>query len=189
MNKPFATNMRLYADFIILTTGIIMSCIEGNHQLYTAISTLMGISKNFPLHKEADFDTDRVLPQDCSILKQQDMHIITFIYKDDETFNTKNLVDTAQNMSRKYTKSMDTKINGNWDEYMRITSQKLRHLQIFTRNSDMKKHKYVSKNRRYQKHISPTEIRRDLLSTNQNIQLYATESKCKCYKNRNQRLN
>ena len=145
MNKPFTTNMRLYADFITLTTGIIMSCIEGNHRMYTAISSLMGITDRFPLNKEKDFNTNRILPENCSILKHQDMHIVTFIYRKEETFNFKSLIEKAQSMSRKYTKSMDTKINGNWDEYMRITSQKLKDLKIFTRNSDMRKHEYVKK--------------------------------------------
>ena len=85
----------------------------------------MGITDRFPLNKEKDFNTNRILPESCSILKHQDMHIVTFIYKNEETFSFKNLIEKAQSMSRKYTKSMDTKINDNWDKYMRITFQKL----------------------------------------------------------------
>ena len=113
--------------------------------MYTVISSLMGLTESFPLNKETDFNTNRILPEDCSILKHQDMHIVIFIYKNEKTFNFKSLIEKAQNMSRKYTKSMDTKINSNWDEYMRSTSLKLKDLKIFTWNSDMRKHEYVKK--------------------------------------------
>ena len=37
---------------------------------------------------------------------------------------------------------METKINGDWDEYMRITSQKLKPIIVFPKGIDMRKHEY-----------------------------------------------
>ena len=80
-NKPFATNLRLYSDFIVLITGICMSCIEGNHRMYTATSLLMNINESFPLHEENDYIERYEIKDECCIKLKQDMNIISIPYQ------------------------------------------------------------------------------------------------------------
>ena len=146
MDERFATNLRLYSDFVMMTSGIFMSCIEGNHRLYTAMSTLIGIENSFPLVNNADFKTDIRIPNNCSILRPHDMHIITFPFPN-KKYKQKKLIKSGKYMSRKCMKNQETKISGKWDEYMRRTSQRLETISTFETCIDMRKYEYiVSKN-------------------------------------------
>ena len=141
-NKLFATNLRLYSDFIVLIIGICMSCIKGNHRMYTATSLLMNINESFPLHEENDYIKRYEIKDECCIKLKQDMNIISIPY---HNFSLKNIIEKARVVSKIFMRSQDTKITSTWDEYMRKTSEKLTHTSVLETNMDMRKHEYMEK--------------------------------------------
>ena len=74
----FTINLKLYSNFVALTSQLFMSCIEGNHQMYTALNILEIITTKLPIQLE-DKDPPPEISEDTCIMKTQNVEVVTLL--------------------------------------------------------------------------------------------------------------
>ena len=82
----FGTNLKIYSNFVSQTSGLLGSCIEGNHCLYTALKALGIIKDVLPIKEDTESELKEVSESACS-LKSQSIEVVTLFEIDYSTNN------------------------------------------------------------------------------------------------------
>ena len=111
-SNNFCTNLKLYSDFVSLTSGIIMSCIEGNHRLYAALRQL-GMVNGIICDSDRSTSTPASINPNAAIMQDQLIDIISFR---DGTIGEQ--VADGIKISKKFISDKNTFIPSGWSEYV-----------------------------------------------------------------------
>ena len=112
----FTTNLKLYSNFVALTSQLFMSCIEGNHRMYTALNILEIITTKLPIQLE-DKDPPPEISEDTCIMKTQNVEVVTLL-----PHTIQDQIATGKTISENFIADKHTLIVAAWsDWFIKIT--------------------------------------------------------------------
>ena len=114
----FTTNLKLYSNFVALTSQLFMSCIEGNHRMYTALNILEIIKRKLPIQLE-DEDPPQEISEDTCIMKPQSVEVVTLL-----PHSIQDQIEEGKTIAKKFIGDKQTLIVDDWcDWFVKIVDE------------------------------------------------------------------
>ena len=114
----FTINLKLYSNFVALTSQLFMSCIEGNHQMYTALNILEIITTKLPIQLE-EKDPPPEISEDTCIMKTQNVEVVTLL-----PHRIQDQIAAGKTISNNFIADKHTLIVAAWsDWFIKITEE------------------------------------------------------------------